>query len=250
MKNAITEKMKKTLVLILMFYSSHVVFAQFFGQVPQPVKYDAKKVVDPDYGITMYEKLNFAIGGDSVRNDKKGYACQGWVEDFYNSGPMIHKGYYEDGHLKIYKNFYENGNVERVFKVVGLKSSNMQLFYADGKMKSDVTYYKGDPQVWKDFYPSGQIEYEEENTKSMEYLIYRRSYAEDGKPQEIFELVDPKKKRYSKKEYHENGKIKAEGELKFNPSVIDYQKDGTWKVYDENGNVTTEKWVNGSEVSN
>ena len=224
--------------------------AQFFGQVPESVKYDAKKVVDPDYGITIYEKLNFAIGGDSVRNDKKGYACQGWVEDYYLSGSIIHKGYYEDGHLKIYRNYYENGNTERAFKIVGLKSANMQIFYPDGKLKSDVTYYKGEPQIWTDYYANGQIEYTEENSKSMEYLIFRKSYTEDGKPQEIFELIDQKKKMYSKKEYYENGKIKSEGEMKYNSSAIDYQKDGIWKTYDTNGNVSTEKWVNGVENSN
>jgi antitoxin component YwqK of YwqJK toxin-antitoxin module len=30
--------------------------------------------------------------------------------------------------------------------------------------------------------------------------------------------------------------------------VIDYQKDGIWKVYDETGKLTgEEKWVNGEE---
>jgi len=237
----------KIILTLLLFYSTNAAFAQFFGQIPQATKYDAKKVVDPDYGIILYEKLNFAIGGDSVRNDKKGYACQGWVEDYYTSGTVLHKGYYEDGHLKIYRNYYENGNVERIFKVIGLKSSGMQLFYPDGKLKSDVSYYKGDPQVWTDYYPNGQIEYTEENSKSMEYLINRKSYLEDGKPQEIFELIDPKKKIYSKKEYYENGKIKAEGDMRYNPSVIDYQRDGTWKIYSESGSVSTEKWVNGVE---
>lgn len=247
MKITSSVKMKNLFLTLLFVYTSNVIFAQFFGQIPQAIKYDAKKVVDPDYGITMYEKLNFAIGGDSVRNDKKGYACQGWIEDFYTSDKLLHKGYYEDGHLKIYKNYYENGVVERVFKLVGLKSANMQVFYPDGRLKSDVTYYKGEAQIWTDYYPNGQIEFSEENSKDMEYLIYRKSYAEDGKPQEIFELIDAKKKIYSKKEYYENGKLKEEGEMKYNPSVIDYQKDGTWKIYDESGNVTTEKWVNGVE---
>jgi len=38
----------------------------------------------------------------------------------------------------------------------------------------------------------------------MKFLINRKSYAEDGKPQEIFEVTDLKKKRYAKKEYYEN----------------------------------------------
>jgi antitoxin component YwqK of YwqJK toxin-antitoxin module len=239
--------MKKLLPLFIFIIFSSSLFAQFAGQIPQPVKYKAAKVVDPEYGITMYENLNFQVGGDSVRNDKKGYACQGWVEDFYESGSLIHKGYYEDGHLKIYKNFYENGTVERAFKIVDFKRSNMQMFYPDGKLKSEITYYDGNPQVWTDYYHNGQIEYVEESTKSMEYLIQRKSFAEDGKPQEIFELTDPKKKIYSKKEYYENGNIKEEGSMRFNKSLSDYQKDGTWKIYDESGKVTTQQWVNGEE---
>ena len=241
--------MKKILLLILSL-SIKISLAQFFGQIPQTTKYDAAKVVDPEYGITIYEKLNFAIGGDSVRNDKRGYACQGWIEDVYESGSVIHKGYYEDGHLKIYKNYFENGTIERTFKVTDLKRCNMQIFYPDGKMKSDITYYQGNPQIWTDYYPNGQIEYTEENSKSMEYLIFRKSYTEDGKPQEIFEMTDSKKKIYSKKEYYETGSIKAEGQLKYNSTIVDYQKDGIWKIYDESGKVTIEKWINGKEGIN
>lgn len=240
--------MKKLLFFFLLTFSIKLSFAQFFGQIPVPVKYSEAKVVDPEYGITMYEKLNFYTGGDSVRNDKKGYACQGWMEDIYETGQTLHKGFYEDGHLKLYKNFYSNGNVERSFKQVDFKRCNLQLFFPDGKLKSDINYYDGNPQMWTDYYPNGQIEYTEVNTKNMEYLIVRKSYAEDGKPQEIFEMIDPKKKIYSKKEYYENGNIKSEGTMIYNPAVTDYQKDGMWKEYDESGKVTQQKWIKGEEV--
>lgn len=238
---------KYFLLLIILIVSIKFSYAQFSGQLSEATKYNAAKVVDPDYGITMYEKLNFQTGGDSVRNDKKGYACQGWVQDIYESGKIIHKGYYEDGHLKIYKNFFENGNVEREFKVSDLKRCHMLIYYPDGKIKSDITYYEGNPQIWTDYYPNGQIEYTEESTKSMEYLIQRKSYLEDGKPQELFELIDPKRKIYSKKEYYENGNIKAEGTMKYSKTMIDYQKDGEWTIYDEKGTISKEKWVNGEE---
>ena len=126
----------------------------------------------------------------------------------------------------------------------------MQIFYASGKLKSEIIYYNGSPQIWTDYYSNGQIEYTEENTKSMEYLVNRKSYSEDGKPQEIFEVTDVKKKKYVKKEYYESGKLKAEGPMKYNSSSIDYQKDGVWNIYDESGNITKEKWVKGEEVKN
>lgn len=240
--------MKKIILPFFFIICIQSAFAQFFGQIPQATKYSAAKVIDPVYGIKMYEKLNFSIGGDSVRNDKKGYACQGWVQDIYENGGIVHKGYYEDGHLTNYKNFYENGTVERSFKPIDYKRGNMQIFFPDGKLKSDVTYYEGVPQLWTDYYNNGQIEYKEESSKKMEYLILRKSFSEDGKPQEIFELVDPKKRLYSKKEYYENGNIKSEGFLNYSTSALDYQKNGTWKEYDEAGKMTEENWVNGERL--
>lgn len=242
--------MNKILLLSFFVVQFQSAFAQFFGQIPQATKYNPAKVIDPVYGIKMYEKLNFTIGGDSVRNDKKGYACQGWVQDTYESGAIIHKGYYEDGHLTGYKNFYENGTVERSFKLTEYKRCNMQVFYPDGKLKSEVNYYDGAPQLWTDYYANGQIEYIEENSKKMEYLVQRKSYSEDGKPQEIFELIDPKKRIYSKKEYYENGNIKSEGLMKYSPSAMDYQKNGVWKEYDESGKGKEENWVNGERLAN
>jgi len=240
--------MKKALTLFLIFISVQLTFAQFKGQIPEAKKYNAAKVIDPDYGIRLYEKLNFQTGGDSVRNDRKGYAVQGWVEDQYESGEVIHKGFYEDGHLTVYKNFYPNGQVERSFFVSGYKKSSMQIFYSDGKLRSVILFYENNPQSETDYYQNGQIEYTEENSKDMEYLIFRKSYSLDGKPQEIFEMVNQKKKMYSKKEYYENGIIKAEGPMFFNTSLYDYQKDGQWISYDEKGKATKEKWVKGEEV--
>ena len=35
--------------------------------------------------------------------------------------------------------------------------------------------------------------------------------------------------------------------MKYSKAMMDYQKDGNWSVYDEKGNATKEKWVNGEE---
>jgi antitoxin component YwqK of YwqJK toxin-antitoxin module len=241
--------MKKFVLLLFFACTIKPAFSQLFGNIEEVTKYKAEKVVDPVYGIKMYDKLNVSIGGDSLRNSKKGYACQGWVSDFYESGKLLHKGYYEDGQLKLYKNYYENGILERTFKETDLNKSSLQLFYPDGKIKSDFIYFKGSILAATDYYPNGQIEYTMENVKSMEYLIFRKSYSEDGKPQEIFELVNAKKNIYSQKEYFENGNLKTEGQLKFNPYKVDYFKEGIWKVYTETGALLKqEKWVYGEQV--
>lgn len=216
------------------------------GDMKMSIKYVETKILDPDYGIQMYEKLNFTLGGDSVRNTSKGYACQGWVEDFYTSGQMLHRGFYVDGQLKIYKNYYDNGQLEREFKVTDLKRCTMKIYFKDGKIKADIEYYNGGAMKEQDFYASGQLKYIEEHTKNMDYLIQMKSYSENGKPQSIFEVTDTKKKIFYKKEYGENGLLKEEGSMRYSNDILDYVKDGQWKFYDDNGNLkSTDNYVNG-----
>jgi antitoxin component YwqK of YwqJK toxin-antitoxin module len=237
--------MRILLVPFFLFLFSGISCAQLLAQTSEK-RFRQSQVFDSTYGICRYEKLNFALGGDSVRHDKKGYACQGWLEDLSENGQVMHKGYYVDGQLKVYKNYYENGQLERSFKVTSINGCNMQVFYADGKIKSDVDYYKGNPQKWSDYYANGQLSYYEENQKNMEYVIQRKSFFENGKPESLFEMTDHKTKKYLKTEYFENGKIKETGEMRFNPNSFDYQKDGPWKAYDENGKLISEDiYVNG-----
>ena len=242
--------MNKIIAISLFLLSAFQLSAQRLGRNEEAKKYDPASVMDPTYGIIMYEKMNPQIGGDSSRSNSKGYAAQGWEEDYYTSGTLLHKGYYEDGQLRTYKNYYENGNIERSFKVIDFKRCGMEIYYPDGKIKSVIIYYNGNTMKATDYYPNGQIEFEMENQKNLDYIVFRRSYSEDGKPQEIFELTNEKKKLFYQKEYHENGIIRTEGMLKFNPYKMDYMKDGYWKVYDENGKlVRNEKFAYGEKLN-
>lgn len=242
--------MKKIILHIVFILSFKQAYPQVFGKADEPMKYAASRVLDPVYGITMYEALNPQIGGDSSRSNKKGYAVQGWEEDYYESGAILHKGYYEDGQLRAYKNYFENGNIERSFRVIDFKRCSMETYYSDGTIKSSTIYFNGSIYKATDYYHNGQIEYEIEYQKKLEFILFRRSYTEDGKPQEIFECTNEKKQTFYQKEYHENGNIRTEGSLKYNFYKFDYMKDGTWKLYDENGKfLKTEKYAYGERLN-
>jgi antitoxin component YwqK of YwqJK toxin-antitoxin module len=215
-------------------------------------KYKEEKVYNPDYGINLYDKLNFLLGGDSVRYDQgKGYAANGWREDFYENGQLLHKGYYQEGQLKIYKNFFDNGQLERNFIVKPNPSLySMKVYYKNGNPRSEIDYVKGNPQKWQDWYPNGQLEFIEEYDKDAEYYIQNKTFQENGTPIMSLELTDPKRKLYYKKEYHPNGKVKEEGVIHFSKLVGDYQKEGVWKVYDENGKLIEENTYVKGELSN
>ena len=236
---------------ILLSIFSHYSHAQqiISGDKKQQKKYVEKEIYDEEYGIKMYEKLNFMVGGDSVRNISKGYACQGWVEDYYANGQMLHRGYYVDGQLKMYKNYFDNGQLERDFKNEGFKGGSMIIYYKTGKLKANIQYHEGGVIHEEDYYENGQLSYIEEHTKDMQFVIKMDSYDEKGNPQSIFEVTDPKKKLYYKKEYNENGsgKIKEEGPMKYSKEAFDYVKEGKWKTYDDSGKLlSTDNYVEGS----
>lgn len=211
---------------------------RFAGQIPVDQKYDFKDVFDSTYGINIYERLITALDADSIRNDKRGYACQGWVQDYYTSGKLLHKGYYVDGQIKIFKNYYENGQLERNFKLVDYKKSKMDIFYMDGKPKVEMVFNEGAVLEEIDYYPNGNIEYQEESDKDGSVKL-RKSFYEDGTPESTFEIENKKKQIYSKKEFHKNGKLKLEGRLVYSEAEFDYVKDGDWKQYDESGVLTS-----------
>ena len=212
-----------------------------FSQVKKGDTHEFKDVYDSAYGINVYEALNMNTGGDSTRNDVKGYALQGWMEDYYPNGQVLHKGYYIDGQLKAYKNFYPSGQVEREFKMVDLSKCGMNVFYDDGKTRSIITYLTKNAIKEEDYFNTGQLQYIEEYDKHCIYYLQRKFYSQSGKPTSLLELVDTKKLVYTSKEYYDNGNIKEEGQLIFNEGMGDYQKNGKWKFYKEGGGLKEEK---------
>lgn len=242
--------MRRSLITAFLLAACVSAHAQTF--VTAPRKYKESEVYDPDYGIKLYERLNFLLGGDSIRYDQvKGYAANGWREDYYENGQLLHKGYYQEGQLKIYKNFFDNGQLERNFVIKPNPSQySMKIYYKDGKPRAEVDYNKGNPQKSQEWYPNGQLEYIEEYNKDCEYYIQHKIYQENGVPVSTLELVDERRKNYLKKEYHPNGQVKEEGTIHYDKQLADYRKEGKWLVYDESGKLIEENtYVNG-ELSN
>lgn len=223
--------------------------AQFGKQKDTRKYYVFEEVYDSSLGIAIYEDLNRLMGGDSVRNNPKGYAAQGWWEDMYKSGAVMHSGYYQDGMLTTYKNFYESGQVEREFKSIDYFRYQMVLYWPDGKVRSDIIYFQGAEQITKEYYPSGTPEFLEEYADKCDYLKSRQFYYENGNLQSDMQLTDKKKKKYAHTDYFENGKIEAQGTMQYYEEIDNYMKEGSWKVYDETGKlISIQEYVRGQLV--
>jgi antitoxin component YwqK of YwqJK toxin-antitoxin module len=194
-----------------------------------------------DYSVPQYDKLCTIMGGDSIRY-QNGQKATGFFKDFYPSGRLKHKGYYDQGQIiTVFTNYYENGQVERDFKSKTERRGTLEVFYKSGALLSRVEWIGGESLKWEDYYPYGQLEFAEEFNKGLDYYLYMRFYFETGKPQILFELTDEKARTYSYKEYYPNGQIKECGNKVQNEALNDYQLDGKWSYYDENGKLTLEE---------
>ena len=154
--------MKRITTLIVYIFTSGLVscYAQFNFENQIEKKEITKEIIDPTYGITLYEPLNMYLHSDSTRIEE-GYAVNGWKEDHYSTGELLHKGYYIEGQLKVYKNFYPNGNMERNFKAIDSFKSRLTLFYPNGNIKSKVSYSNDFAMEWTDFNEKGDISFYE-----------------------------------------------------------------------------------------
>lgn len=235
--------------MLLVMFTANQLQAQFNlkRQIPEKKVFDTT-VVDPVYGIMIYEPLNFNLKGDSIRMCG-GYACQSWVEDVYTTGTVLHKGFYIDGQLKTYKNFYPNGNLERDFRAVDNYRSSAKLYHPNGKLKSDIRYNESEIESWTDYNESGIKIYEEQASKSLENVEYKNFYFDNGTPEKMMVIKDKKKLIYSYTEYYSNGKVKIEGTKIYDTNRFEYVNQGTWKYFDERGNLTKEEtWDKGEKV--
>lgn len=209
-------------------------------------KYNPDAVIDTKYGITMYKNLNMMLGEDTVRN-VNGYAANGFVKDFYITGQLLHKGFYVEGQLKVYRNFFPDGTVERNFRLIDTKKSKMDIYYKDGTLKSKITYINSEAQSWEDYYPNGTLEFIEVYDKDIQYYIEKANYYKDGSPENTLVLENKKKLIYTQTYFHENGKIKKMGQMKFLKMEFDYQNIGTWIEYDNTGRAIKEiKYASGA----
>lgn len=89
-------------ILILFTFSTYFCSAQNQNsekKTTQALTYKVSYAIDSLYGITMFEALNDRLGGDSIRVEN-GRASNGWKKDYYETGELLHKGFYVDGRLK------------------------------------------------------------------------------------------------------------------------------------------------------
>jgi antitoxin component YwqK of YwqJK toxin-antitoxin module len=237
----------KVLILVLSLISLKGAAQRFADQVPGIKRYTPTEAIDPVLGIKMYNKLAPSLGGDSIRYNNAGYNLQGWQEDYYMNGNLLHKGFYVDGQIKVFKNYFESGQIERSIQISDPARCSVDIYYPSGTVRTQILYFSGNAQNEYSFFPNGNKASVVEKDKEAQYIYRSSRYYENGNPATEFSLIDKKAKKYSAKEFYENGKVKVEGYSLYKPETKDYQKEGDWTYYNEKGQtVKKEKYKNGA----
>lgn len=224
----------KTLVIFL-FVQTLCCAQRFADQLPQLKRYEQKEIYDSINGITIFDKLIEPLGGDSIKYNKAGYNMQGWWEEHYLNGKVLHKGYYVDGRLKVFKNYFENGQVERSFLSPDPLHCSLDVFYENGLPKRKISYYDKKPQKFYEYYPNGLPKLIIENEKEMKFITLKKEWYDNGQVESTFELKDKKEMIFAQRTYYITGQVKEEGNMKLASDGKGYVKDGSWTFYDESG---------------
>lgn len=189
---------------------------------------------DPLADLNAYEALNKSLGGDSTRLCS-GHPCIGWVEDHYLNGALKHRGYYDAGQLTLYRNYYDDGTLEREFKAIDAVKCVLRTYHTNGRIRSEAKYANGAVVTYEDHYLNGTLRYAEERHRTEPYFLRMDLFAPDGHPISLLQLVDKKRVEFLQKEYYPGGILKCEGRARYNPSRMDTQRIGTWTYYDTAG---------------
>lgn len=195
---------------------------------------------DPLPELNVYEAFNPTTGGDSVRACD-GHPCAGWVEDAYPSGRTKHKGYYDQGHLTLYKNFHPNGEVERDFKSTDATHCMMRTWHPNGVERSETRYRDGEVMYFEDRYVNGQLRYVEERHRKEPCYTRMELYDVQGKPVSLLKMVDKGALEVEQSEYYPGGILRSQGRARYNRSRMDTQRVGIWTYYNPDGSKAREE---------
>jgi antitoxin component YwqK of YwqJK toxin-antitoxin module len=217
----------------------------FFLSISRPIFSQERvflpsEVLDSTYGVEFYEKYNPLMGKDSIRKHE-GYAVKGNITDKYANGKILHKGYYIDGQLKTYSNYYPSGKIERQFRPISDIDYKLIKYYENSIIKSEVIINRGNIILWRDFFENGNLELEEIYFEKDLTIKSKKTGYENGFMESELIITNKKKKLYWEKNFHPNGKIAHEGEKRYDEGALGYLKTGKWKLYNDAGTLIKEE---------
>jgi len=164
-----------------------------------------------------------------------GYNVQGWNEEYFESGQLMHISYYKAGKVVLFKNFYENGQCQNYIIYLDTGQCNLEVYFENGDLKHQMFYLNGKPKKITEFYPSGLPKMNIEYDRELNCVSSKKIWYLNAETQSEMTLIDEKAKKYSDRLFFPNGKLKEEGELLYSVNTGEYINIGTRVSYESSG---------------
>ncbi|MCU0359924.1 MAG: hypothetical protein MUF75_04245 [Bacteroidia bacterium] len=197
------------------------------------------EVLDEFGEISLYNSFVPSLNGDSIRYFPNGEKLQGWKEDVYSSGKALHKGFYKNGQLEMFKNFWENAKTERVMAVIDSNQTNLEVYFENGNQKRQVNYFKGKIKRYSEFFPNNLLKITEEYDPKSGLLVKKKTWHNNGQIASELILQDQKSKKYKLTTYHQNGKLAESGFQYPAKDGQGFTRSGNWTIQDSLGKKKT-----------
>lgn len=220
----------------------------FITAKPQGRIFTISQVLDSTYGVEYFERFNPLMGNDSIRKHE-GYAVKGLITDKYANGQILHKGYYIDGQLRNYTNYYPDGKIEREFKPLNDIDYQLIKYYTNKQIKSKIIIRRNQFLSWTDYYENGNLELEDIFIPGTDIYQSKKTGYENGNLESELLLINKKKFLYYEKNYYPNQQLESKGEKRYDKNLSGYLKQGKWEFYKEDGTLDkTENYLNDQPI--
>lgn len=198
-------------------------------------RYTQSQIIDSCDGANLYRRLMNVLEEDYVQLKSLGYDVQGWNEEYFESGQLMHISYYKDGKAVLFKNFYENGQCQHYITYTDSSACNIDMYFEDGALKHQLTYCNGKPKKIAEFYQSGLPKVLIEFDQEADCVSSKKFWFRNAEIQEEIKLEDAVAKKYSDTMYFPNGQLKEKGELIYVTETKEYVNVGSRTTYESSG---------------
>ena len=228
--------MKKALIIsFLLSFGFKPASSQNTTKKEYVTRYTQTQLLDSAEGMLIYRKMMHVLKLDFELLSEQGSFVQGWNEEYFDNGQLMHISYYKEGKLVLFKNFFENGQCEHNITYTDPQNCNIEVYFENGGLKNQIHFINGVPEKMTEFFANGLPKSQIEFSLETSCISSRRVWFLNAELQSELILLDSKNKTYSDKAFYPNGSIKEEGELLYSTETKEYIKTGTWKVFESGG---------------
>lgn len=193
------------------------------------------QVLDSTEGMLIYQRMMQVLRKDYELLQEQGSVVQGWNEEYYDNGELMHISYYKEGQLVLFKNFFENNQCQNHITYTDPQNCHIDVYFENGGLKNQLDFSESFPGKMTEFFANGLPKSQLEYSKEKKCVVFKRAWFMNAELQSELELINVEEQTYHEKLYYPNGQLKEEGDLLYSIENKAFIKTGVWITYESSG---------------